>query len=363
MFDWIPQESYTPIYYYVMLMVVVVTFQKLRVLDLESKKSMEYGKSMGIFILVFLILFMGLRPISGYFGDMSTYASYFQRYQEGDFILFSRDIFFEYFMQACAQIMDVKSFFLLSAIMYVIPLYLVCKKWFSDAWFFAFLLLIVSFSFWSYGTNGIRNGIATSFFLFGISREKRFYQIICLVIAVNFHSSMMLTSFGFILVQFYNKPKIYLAFWVICIPLSLVVGGFWESLFASLGFQDERVSYLTAGNVNDDKFAYTGFRWDFLLYSATGVFAGWYYIVKKDFSDPIYFKLFNVYLLANGFWILVIRANFSNRFAYLSWFMLALVIVYPLLKKEILEEDQNRKLGWILLGYFGFTFFMNVILA
>jgi hypothetical protein len=174
---------------------------------------------------------------------------------------------------------------------------------------------------------------------------------------------MLLPTFAFILVQFYNKPKTYLVFWLLCIPLSLAAGGFWESFFASLGFQDERLSYLTDGNINDDEFAYTGFRWDFLLYSATGVFAGWYYIVKRDFSDPIYFKLFNIYLFANGFWILVIRANFSNRFAYLSWFMLALVIVYPLLKKEILEEDQNRKLGWILLVYFGFTFFMNVVLG
>jgi len=363
MFDWIPQESYTPIYYYVMLVVIVFTFQKLRVSDPESTERLEYGKSMGIFVLVFLILYMGLRPISGYFADMAAYASYFQMYQGGEAILFSRDLFFEYFMQACAQIMNVNIFFLVCSFLYIYPLYLVCKKWFSDSWFLAFLLLIVSFSFWSYGTNGIRNGIATSLFLYGISREKRFYQIIWLVMAVNFHSSMLLPAFGFILVQFYNNSKTYLAFWLLCIPLSLAAGGFWESLFASLGFQDERLSYLTDGNINDDEFAYAGFRWDFLLYSATGVFAGWFYIVKRDFSDPIYFKLFNIYLLANGFWILVIRANFSNRFAYLSWFMLALVIVYPLLKKEILEEDQNKKLGWILLAYFGFTFFMNVILA
>jgi hypothetical protein len=363
MFDWIPLESYTFIYYYVMLVVVVITFQKLRVLGLDSIESMEYGRNMGMFALFFVVLYIGLRPISWYFVDMSTYASFFQSYQEGNSILLSKDLLFEYFMQACAQIMDVNSFFLVCAFLYITPLYMVCKKWFSDNWFLAFLLLIVSFSFWSYGTNGIRNGMATSFFLLGISREKRFYQIIWLVMAVNFHSSMLLPSFGFILVQFYNNPKTYLAFWLLCIPLSLALGGFWESLIASLGFQDERISFLTDGNINDDEFAYTGFRWDFLLYSATGVFAGWYYIVKKDFSDPIYFKLFNIYLLANGFWVLVIRANFSNRFAYLSWFMLALIIVYPLLKKEILEEDQNRKLSWILLAYFGFTFFMNVILS
>ena len=128
---------------------------------------------------------------------------------------------------------------------------------------------------------------------------------------------------------------------MLCIPISLAAGGFWENFFGSLGFQDDRLSYLTEGNVNDDDFSSTGFRWDFLLYSATAVYAGWYFIIKKGFEDKIYFWLFNTYVFANAFWILVIRANFSNRFAYLSWFMMALVIIYPLLKKEMIKPKLN----------------------
>src|SRR5690606_25184293 len=109
--------------------------------------------------------------------------------------------------------------------------------------------------------------------------------------------------------------------------------------------------------VEEGKFSSTGFRWDFLLYSSTAVFAGWYYIVKRNYKDKIYFWLFNTYVFSNAFWILVIRANFSNRFAYLSWFMIGLVIIYPLLKQQIIPK-QHQVIGLILIAYFSFTFFM-----
>ena len=34
-----------------------------------------------------------------------------------------------------------------------------------------------------------------------------------------------------------------------------------------------------------------GFRWDFLVYSASGVFAGWYYIFKQKYQDKLYLCL------------------------------------------------------------------------
>jgi hypothetical protein len=42
--------------------------------------------------------------------------------------------------------------------------------------------------------------------------------------------------------------------------------------------------------------------------------------------------------------------------------MMALVIIYPFLKKEMMPQ-QNRVLAKVLLVYFAFTFLMNVILA
>lgn len=352
-FDFIPLEIYTAIYYYTLALVVIINYAKLQ-------KGFVVN-STGVILLFFILLYMGFRPISSRFLDMYTYNAMFESYQYGGSIVVKEDLFFHYFMKFCSGIMTANFFFFTCAFLYTYPLYLVSKKWFAANWYYAFLLLVTSFSFWAYGTNGIRNGIAGSLFLLAISRDKRLWQIALLFIAVNFHKTMLLPTLGFIIAQFYNKPKQMILFWLLCIPLSLAAGGFWESLFASLGFEDDRLSYLTDGNANEDEFSSTGFRWDFLVYSATAVYAGWYFIVKKKFEDRIYNNIFISYVFANAFWILVIRANFSNRFAYLSWFMMAVVIAYPFLKTNLLQ-NQSKVFAKVLLLYFIFTFVMNVIL-
>jgi predicted GNAT superfamily acetyltransferase len=57
---------------------------------------------------------------------------------------------------------------------------------------------------------------------------------------------------------------------------------------------------------------------------------------------------------------MMIRASYSNRFAYLSWFLYALVLAYPCLKFPI-WKDQGRKASFIFLAHLGFTLFMNLI--
>jgi len=360
MFDWVPVEIYARTYHQVIgAMVFVILLESIG----SRYKTGNKFRILGFVTLVFIILYMGSRPISGfYFGDMRTYANIFEDYANGMPITSTVDILFHLFTAFASKTMTVEAYFMVCAFLYVIPLYLVCKKWFGVYWFYGFLFVVGAFSFWAYGTNGIRNGIAGSLFLLGISREKRLWQIAWIVIAINFHKTMILPTGGFILANFYNRPQRVILIWLLCIPFSLVAGGFFEGFFAGLGFDDDRVTYLTEGNVHGDEFASTGFRWDFLMYSATAVFAGWYYIIKKGYRDKVYFWLFNTYIFANAFWVLVIRANFSNRFAYLSWFMIGLVIIYPLLRVKMIER-QFEKIGLILLFYYSFTYIMNVILA
>lgn len=358
--DLIPIEIYTNVYYYFLLLVVIAVFFHTQVLNLNNPVNLRFNNTIGIFSLLFVLFYMGLRPISKIFVDMPGYAMAFEFYQAGNPIESLKDPVFHYFTLFSSKIMSVEIYFLVCASLYVIPLYIVAKKWFKEYWFYAFLFLIISFSFWAYGTNGIRNGIATSFFLLGVSRDKRIWQIFWIILAISFHKSMLIPTLGFVLANFYNKPKQLIVFWFLCSVLSLIGGNYFELFFANLGLEDERISYLTA-DVDAEKFSNIGFRWDFLLYSATAIYAGWFYIVKKKFNDKIYFWLFNTYVFANAFWVLVIQANFSNRFAYLSWFMMGLVIIYPLLKQKLFK-NQHKKIGLILLSYFAFTFIMNVIL-
>lgn len=361
MFSFIPLASYTAFYHHVILIVTLITVLNTQTTTFFSinKNSL---KTTGFFLLLFIVLYMGTRPISGfYFGDMGTYNRQFLEYANGKLVTTTKDVLFQHYMKFCSGIMSASNFFLLCAFIYTFPLFLVSKKWFKDYWFYAFLMLVGSFSFWAYGTNGIRNGMATSLFLLAISRDKFIFQIAWIYLAINIHKSMYIPLLGYLLVQVHNKPRTYFIFWLACIPASLVAGGTFENLLGGLiGGADERSDYLTKGNINNDKFSSTGFRWDFLIYSGFAVVAGYYYLFKKKMNDVTYNKLFNMYIFANAFWILVIRANFSNRFAYLSWFMMAVIIVYPWAKYKFMD-DQYKKFGYVLLAYVGFTYLMNVI--
>ncbi|MFP2994582.1 EpsG family protein [Spongiivirga sp. MCCC 1A20706] len=360
MIEFIPLEYYYEVYLYSGVFLILLTLLHARILSINDQKNLKYINTTGYVLLVVLTVYMGLRPVSGrYFTDMDTYARLYEGYARGGEIILETDVFFQQFMKFCSQFLSTNFFFLLCDILYIVPLFIVSKRFFKQYWFYAFVMFVFSFQFWTYGTNGIRNGMATSFFLLAISyHDRRSLMIFWFVLSALFHKTMLLPIFAYVFTIFYNKPKTYLYVWLLAIPLSITMGGFWENLFASMGFADDRLSgYLTGDK--DELITNTGFRYDFVLYSASAVFTGWYFIFKKKFNDTLYYRIFNIYLTANAFWILIIRANFSNRFAYLSWFMMALVIIYPFLKKRFFYNT-HWQVGKTVLYYFIFTFLMFV---
>lgn len=364
MIDFIPLEIYAKVFFNFLLLIVFVVFFQSSSSPIQSDQNLNFKNFLGYFVLIISSVYIGFRPISGnYFGDMSRYASSFLQYADGASVVSDKDVFFEYFAKFCSAFMDVNSYFLILALLYILPFYFVSKTFFKEYWFYAFLLFIASFTFWGSVTNGIRNGIATSFFLLGLTYKKNFTKFAWFFLAISFHKSLLIPSLVYFATLFHKNSKNYILVWFFAIPLSLAAGGFFETFFLGFGFgsEDRLEGYLT--EVDEAiGIAKVGFRWDFILYSATGVFAGYYYIVKKKFEDPIYAQIFNMYLMANAFWILIIKANFSNRFAYLSWFMLPLVIIYPLLKRELFF-NHHASIGKIILLYYMFTYVLNVILA
>ncbi len=366
MITFVPLEYYQALYYYILLVFVMMVFAQSFNSQLTSSENLERKSFIGHLLMIFTILYMGMRPISFTFADMAVYAEDFESYRQGMPVRLEKDILFEYFMKICAQFVSAEVFFLICCVIYVVPMYLFSKKKFGEFWFYGFFVFILSFSFWAYGTNGIRNGIATSFFLLALSRDKKINIAGWMIIAIMFHQSLIIPTIAYVIALFYRNTTALLIGWVLAIALSLMLGTFWENLFLELGLIDEErvVGYLSGSSEYLDQVVevQTGFRWDFLLYSASGIFAGWYYVVKRGFSDKFYHVLFSVYIIANALWILVIRANFSNRIAYLSWFLLGAVIIYPLLKNKFVG-NQHRLVGGIIAVYFFFTFVINVIIA
>ncbi len=358
MFDFISIQYYATIHYTILLLVTVGIVINAQISTLESKENIVLCKSMSVFLLIYTLFFIGYRPISGIFIDMTTYNYSFNRFKTDGlaFALNKGDVFFNYFTYYCSLFVNNNTYFFICACLYILPLYVACKKWFNHGSFYAFFLLIASLSFWAYGTNGIRNGIATSLFVLAISRDKIIFKMLLAALAIGFHKTILLPVLGYILIMVFPKPKYFLAFWLSAIPISLIFGDALQGLFASF-IEDDRASYLTTQAT--ENFSSTGFRWDFLLYSSVAIFAGWYYIFKLKYVDKNYIYIYGTYVFTNAFWVMVIKANFSNRFAYLSWFMMAIVIIYPMLKVYLIDK-QHQKIAYIALVYFGFTYLMSL---
>ncbi len=359
----VPIDLYYPLYINLGLFLVLFSLLHTIVVDIDSKKNLTFINFSGYLLLFFLILYIGERPIHGIFGDTVNYDHTYTKYANGEPIPDDvNDFGWHLFMKGMSGLVSIHTFFTICAFLYIFPLYKISKNLFNHYWYYAFVMFVVSFSFWTYGVNGVRNGAACSLFLWGLCyRNNKVVMAIFFFLAVTFHKTLFLPIAAYIATYFYNNPKAYFKGWLVCIPLSLVMGGVWISIFASLGFGgDDRLSGYLTSQAESGTFSSSGFRWDFLFHSAFAVFAGWYFIIKRNFKDALYAQLFNTYLICNGFWVLVIRANYSNRFAYLSWFMMALIIIYPLLKEQFFK-NQHFMIGRVVTIYFAFTYAMYYV--
>ena len=320
-----------------------------------------------VFLSAFLILLMGLRPFTVEFGDTAMYAHYYNTIEIDPSIDFSREWIWDYLMLICQSIgLNVSDFFLVVELFYIGLMIAACWKLMRNNMWVAVLFCFASFSFYSYGINGIRNGLACSIVMLSVAMLSGDYiekivSLVLIIIAYGIHHSTGLPSLcALISLYVIKEPKHALAFWGMSIIISLIAGNVVGDFFAGLGF-DERSDYFEDVSESSiaNQFSSTGFRFDFLLYSAMPVLMAWYISVKRNFKDVTYNIIANTYILANAFWIMVIRSTFSNRFAYLSWFLYPLVIAYPLIRMNI-WEDQDKKAALILLAYAGFTLFMHL---
>ena len=353
----VPIHLYLTIYQCVLLAVILVAALGIYGKQLKFDVSPAALNWLGVFILVFTLIYIGFRPINGVFVDMTTYAKIFSDYEYG-FERAANDPIFHYFTLLSSKLLNVNIYFLFCTLLYVVPLYISSKILLGRYWVYGFLFLIGSFSFWNYGTNGIRNGIASSLFILGLSARRIGPRLFWILVSVGFHKSMLIPALCFAATYLNKSPKAYIAFWASSILASFSFGNIFSNLILDIGFEDARVDYLSVAAETNE---YVGgvFRWDFLIYSSVPVFLGYYYVVYKKYYDDLYVRLYCTYVLSNAFWILVIQANFSNRFAYLSWFIMGFILSYPLLTKNLIK-NQGIFIAILLLIYFCFTYFMVI---
>ena len=206
MIDFIPLQYYYDTYIYFCFFLVLANLLHANTLELYSIKNIKFLRTSGYILLILIMLYMGLRPLSVIFGDMGSYNGYFTGYKFGMPITTEKDVFFHYYMKLLSYFVSNDGFFLVTAFFYIFPMFLISKFSFKDYWFYAFLMFVVSFSFYSYGVNGIRNGLAASMFLWGLCySHKKIIMIFLFFIAVLFHKTLLLPVLAYGITLLYNN--------------------------------------------------------------------------------------------------------------------------------------------------------------
>jgi hypothetical protein len=342
-------------FFYILL--IVGFFTILYLSSYKGKKILPtFPDGLSWMLMLFVIFAMAFSPIEIY-GDKYNYLNIFDDVNLTN-VDESIDIGWSYYTFLNKIVFgDSSLYFLNTAFVYTLGYYVFAKKYIPKGTIFLFLLAcFASFGFLAYGVNTIRAGFSMALLLIAFTVPKnKILFILFGAFAVLSHKSMALPLLAFIFTKYYNQPKMFLRFWLVTLAISFVNLGFITAFIQSnLGSFDERSSVYNS----DDSLVYnTGFRIDFIIYSAIPILLGFYYIVKLKVNDIFYNRLFNTYLVVNAFWLLQIRMAFTDRMAYLSWFLLPFILLYPLLRYP-LPIHQKKWVIIIVLGVFGFTTFM-----
>ncbi len=367
----IPQEAYRFVY---CLCIFVLVFFKTSggcVLGPEPVKQ-SYNKA--LILGIFFIIFFGTRPTSGlWMADTSGYASVYNLTKNG---IISSNIDWsephEIIWNIICSNMALAGFpvwawFTVVAAIYILANIVGIKLILPEHAYLVFLFYTAFFLFYSGGINGIRNADAYSLVFLAMtlyyspSFKKYIMMALLCLVACQIHTSVIITIYSFIIsIFFIKKTNHAILIWIGAIVMSLVAGNYLAG-FATGMIDDVRAAkYLQYGQNADMMagFSHTGFRWDFLFFSALPIALGWYATVKRSITDKFYQVLLNTYIIANAVWIVFMYAAFSNRFAMLSWCIYPYVLCYPLLKFKLWNTStQNQYMCmflWIMLLFSGY---------
>ena len=320
----------------------------------ESDKSF---RGVAVALLVFFVFFIGLRPVNEeYFADMSAYA-YRLNISRGDPFVFDKtvaNLFFDNWLAWMSSLsLNTSLVFVIFAGVYFGFIYLAVNRLFPNDTLLAFLVYLAAFSTFSYGTNGMKAGMAASTFLLAIAYRDHLWVSIPIAIFTYFqHHSMALVIAAYALTLIIKDSKYYFVGWFLCLLVAALHITYFQFWFASFTDEHGAEYLLTSRN--------SGFRIDFILYSAVPILVGYLMKYKYKVESEMYTSLLNLYLCTNGLWLLCMYSDFTNRISYLSWFIYPIVLLYPFVNIEW-SSRQPRYLRYVVYGHLAFTLFMMFV--
>lgn len=215
------------------------------------------------------------------------------------------------------------------------------------------------FSFYNLISNVLRQGFSVAFLLvmlIFLKKDKYTFAIISLVIAVSFHTTAIV---GIILVCLYKinfsfKAHVYV-FFVAALTMLLNIN---QRIISLLPFSlvDDAGEYLQQYTSESSLLRYGAVnRLDFLVFSVFWFFVALFFYKRYLNGDLFYELIIRAYAIYGSIFFLFGFISFSDRLAVYSWFLIPLLLFYPIIKMRT-----RNKLIWLLLGLIACILMMYV---
>ncbi|MDM1454778.1 EpsG family protein [Myroides odoratimimus] len=257
---------------------------------------------------------------------------------------------------------DIDLFLTVISVLYLMPIFFVIKKIGIKNPMIFFLFLYSLFFFKSMGMNTIRQGLASSYFLLGIviylkNRKKMGYLLF--VTSFFLHASIIIPIMIFLAALKVKNLKWVIIIYVFSTILSVVN----FKINVLLGqipiiniLVEERLDTYYVSNTNYR----IGFRPDFWLFNTVFAIIGYFTLKNidkfEDYFSSNYYKVFYVsYILLSSFFFLMFSASFSDRFGFLSWMFIPLLLM-PYAQSSVRVGFLNT-LSVFFISVFLFTIF------
>lgn len=369
-FQFLPPQYYQAFFITLIILLCLVQYFRYSTSSNCNLLLKKHSFAGPMILMAFLTLFVGLRPATYAFGDTGAYAWSYYNTLATSVVLpeWKSEWFFGFITSFCASShWSVNIYLFVIAAFFFFFHYLACLKLLPENPWFAFLFVLSSYCLWGYATNGLRAGMASSMLAFAIviiATRKSIISfipaILLCVFAFGTHRSMVLPILALFAATFViKKPKYAIFIWGVSLVVYFVFGNNLINIVQNSSFDERAMTYGKAV-VTEGQFSRTGFRWDFVLYSLPPIVLTWYIVETRKIQDKTFNILATTYILANAAWVSINEIKFSNRFAYLSWFLYAYVIAYAVIRIP-LWKDQDRRASLFLMGVSLFTFFMFLI--
>lgn len=346
------------------VVIIILTILAVRWYVIEEDRQIGYNYDsqyvLTFAIVIFLTWLVGLMPFTGHYtADRWNMVEWYVLYRDKKFS-FSWDetnyLFDNFYAFIAIKRLPPSYFFLPVSAIYFGCILWACRKFYGHDVLLAFAVYLGAFSTLSYGVNGAKAGAAAALFLVAIAyRENKAMAALFCFLSLGFHHSMFVPIGMFVLTFFVKKREYYTYAWLASCLLAMFGISAIQEWLASL---TEDNSYIST---TDAKQMVSGFRPDFILYSAVPIYLGYYFHRYSDVeADETYNFLLNLYTGCNAFFIICSFGSYINRIAYLSWLMYPIVLIYPFLKFNQ-GDNHYRYLGYAVYGHLGFTLFMWAI--